>query len=88
MINSFAKKRVVGPKDVYCGLIVEAKDGGMVARKYYKNEYGTYLAEEDYYDIFLPDVHKKKTDLAKIREISRQLETGNYAISLEAIALL
>ena len=88
MIIKFVGKRVIQPREHYCGLIVERKDYGLVARRYYKNEYDTYVAETDYQRIFLPDVHKKKTEMGKVREISRQLETGNYAISREAIELL
>lgn len=88
MIREYGGKRVIYSKLQYEGLIIELKGECLVARQYYKNEYNTYLPEETYTIIDSISLKNKKTELSKIREISKQLKTGNYVISEEVVEKL
>ena len=88
MNKEYAKKKVVTSDEQHVGIIVEEKDGDLIARSYYKNEFKTYIAEEKFYPLDVIKVQKMRTEVSKVREISRQLGTGHYVISEDAIPLI
>lgn len=87
-LDKYGYKVVIKNKDFHEGLIVEIVNETVVAREYYKNEFNEREVSNSGFEIDIIPVARKKTPIGQMREISKQLGTGNYAIDEEIITLI
>lgn len=87
-LDKYGYKEVVKNEDFHEGLIVEIVNGTVVAREYYKNEFNEREVSNSRFEIDIIPVVRKKTPIGQMREISKQLGTGNYAIDEDIITLI
>lgn len=87
-LNKYGYKVVVKNEDFYEGLVVEIVNDTVVAREYYKNEFNERQVRNSRFEIDIIPVARKKTPIGQMREISKQLGTGNYAIDEDVITLI
>ena len=85
----YGYKTVVARDDFHKGIIVEImSDGKVVAREYSKNEYGERQVSASIKEIDVDNVARMKTPIGKMREITKQLGTGKFAIDEEVISII
>ena len=84
----YGHKKVVAFDEFNEGLIVECMNEKIVCREYIKNEYGERQLTNYEKEIDLVKVAKMKTPIGQMREISKQLGTGNFAIDELVIKLI
>lgn len=87
-MNKYGYKQVLTFDEFQEGLIVECVNGKIVCREYKKNEYGERQRTDYEKEIDLIQVANKKTPIGQMREISKQLGRGDFAIDEEVIALI
>ena len=87
-LDKYGYKVVIKNKAFHEGLIVEIVNETVVAREYYKNEFNEREVSNSGFEIDIIPVTRKKTPIGQMREISKQLGTGNYAIDEEIITLI
>ena len=85
---AYGRKKVVAFNEFNEGLIVECMNEKIVCREYIKKEYGERQLTNYEKEIDLVEVAKMKTPIGQMREISKQLGTGNFAIDELVIKLI
>jgi len=88
-MNKYGQKTLLKSGEFYEGIVVEIMgDGRLVAREYYKNEYDELQVGDPIKEIDFVIVAGMKTPIGKMREITKQLGHGNFAIEEEVLKMI
>ena len=87
-MNRFGRKKVVKFNEFVEGTVVEARNGKLVARDYFKTENGELDVEPGDYELDFVSIKQKRLRTEKTREIADQLGYDDFCISEDAIPYL
>ena len=88
MIKEYGKKRVVAECIPDMSVIIEEKDGNLVAKVYERDRFNQCTPKFTYRLLDIKRVQSISIEIRKVREITRQLGTGGYVIHSNAIPLI
>lgn len=87
-MKKYGYKMVVKFDEFREGWIVEFVNGKLMAREYIKNEFRETVQTGGEKEIDFVKVISKKTEIGKMREITKQLGHGNFVIDEGVIAVI
>lgn len=88
MIEEYGTKKVVTDFDKSKSIIIEQKNGELVARIYERDVFNKCISEYSHRKLDIKRVQKINDAVAKVREITRQLGTGGYVIHKDVLPLI
>lgn len=89
LLQKYGYKTLLKSGEPYEGIVVEIMgDGKIVAREYYKNDYNELQVGDPIQEIDFVIVSRMRTPIGKMREITKQLGHGNFAIEEEVLKII